>query len=170
MKNFDYDFFSNELANSESSNNYLAINSEYNAFGKYQFSENTFNDMLEKLGMVPVSINEFLNNKSLQETAFREYVKEILDFISNNNLGKFLEYFITGKTNKIYTQINQYGLVAGAWLAGRQGLKSYLDDNKDAHDSNGTYVSDYISKFSENFNKKKSQLYDTFCTYFNNRN
>lgn len=154
MINFDYKYFSGVLGMSESSNNYSAVNGI--AFGRYQFIPGTYNSVLDDLGLERVESYDFLENHSLQETVFRGYVNIILRFVhSHYLLANYLGNTIEGKSNHITTKINIYGLVAGAWLGGEIGLKEYLEAGEDKEDFNGTHISDYIAKFSDDWNKKK---------------
>lgn len=157
MFSFDFNYFSNVLGESESSNNYKAENGI--AFGKYQFIPATFNRILEDLGVGAVSTQHFLNNPALQETTYRAFVSEILNYISEySTIAKSIGKPIVGFSNRIATKINIYGLVAGAWLSGEKGLYNFIVLNEDKEDFNGTYISDYIAKFSNEYNKKKTSL------------
>lgn len=153
MIEFDYKYFSNVLGASESSNNYRAENGV--AFGKYQFTPKTFNNVLDYLGLLPVTNEKFLNCPDIQEVVYKGYVKMILNYITANGLDYYIDKQTVGKTNKIKVKNNIYGLVAGAWLAGRNGLKNFLEFDEDKADKFGTHISDYVSKFSSEFDKKK---------------
>ena len=98
MYKFNYDYFSNVLGMSESSNNYKAQNGI--AYGKYQFIQSTFERILDELGVGAVTPAEFLENPSLQETAFRGYVNEIINFITEaTDLFEYLGKPIKGRSN-----------------------------------------------------------------------
>jgi hypothetical protein len=153
MYKFDFDYFANVLGASESSNNYDAENGF--AYGRYQFTAATFRRILSNLGEGDVSVSEFLTNHELQEKAYRGFVNEIINYVVDTGLTMYLGTKITGKSNNIQTEINLYGLVAGAWLGGKAGLRDYLSTGNDKSDIYGTYISDYIAKFSEDWNKKK---------------
>lgn len=151
---FDYIDFANELGSSESSQSYQAYNGL--AWGRYQFIESTIIEVANYLN-IPIKLEQdFLNDQGYQDIIYKGYVQILINDINKNNIDQFIGNYITGKTNNITSQINIYGLVAGGWLGGPGGLTKYFYDNYDAKDFNGTYISDYIAKFSVNdLNKKK---------------
>lgn len=147
LLSFDFNVFTPQLVGSESSDSY---NPPYNgvAYGRYQFTLDTIKQVASELHINTPTVSEFINNHSLQDQFFRQYVNDILYFISTKNLNDFIGQKITGHNNKINTEINIYGLVAGAWLGGMNGLYNYLNNGIDKHDKFNTYISDYIAKFS----------------------
>lgn len=147
LLDFNLNTFTPQLVGSESSDSY---DPAYNgvAYGRYQFTVETMQRMAKELNISMPTISQFIDNHELQDKFYKQYVNDILFFISKNNLNDFIGQYITGKSNKITTKINVYGLVAGAWLGGEGGLQKYLINGYDAKDKFGTYISDYISKFS----------------------
>lgn len=157
--NFDANKFSIALADSESGTgtgtgngyNYFADNGF--AYGKYQFEEQTLQDIAGQLGIATPTINEFKNDPALQEQFYNKLVSNNLSELKRLNLTSFIGFPITGKNNGITTTINIYGLQAGAWLGGVGGVDALLNHGQDRNDNPnnpayGTYVSDYIAKFS----------------------
>jgi hypothetical protein len=146
---FNLDVFTTQLVGSESSDNY---NPAYNgvAYGRYQFTIPTIKRIADELHIKVPTVSEFLDNQNLQDIFFKEYVNDILYFISKKNLNDFIGQKITGKNTykDITTNINIYGLIAGAWLGGEMGLYNFLVNNKDVADKFNTYISDYVTKFS----------------------
>lgn len=147
--NFNYTAFADALGMSESSNSYSNASNGI-AFGRYQFIPSTIDQISNELG-VDTTVTDFLNNPQQQDDFYKQYVNDIISYVKQNNLDKFIGNKITGRKNKIITPINIYGLVAGAWLGGNEGLNNFLINGVDPNDGN-TYVSDYIAKFSQLFN------------------
>jgi len=152
--NFNLLRFKNELALSESSNDYHAIAHSKTgnpiAFGKYQFTVDTIKDVAEKLNIKSPQITEFLNNHVLQETFADKHILDLKNEIKNKFSG-YLGIPVISKKTKLKTNINIYGLIAGAWLGGIGGLNKFLRYGQDASDGN-TFISDYVAKFSKIFN------------------
>lgn len=161
---FDFQTYKNLLGQSESSSDY-ATNTGNGAYGRYQFLESTINWIANILGQIPPTIESFLSSPSLQDQYLNEYVNQSLKYIAQNGLENFIGRNIIGRGNKINTTINIYGLVAGAHLGGNGNLKRFLVDNIDASDhsnikTGGTFISDYIAKFSDLFDEKKKSIPD----------
>jgi len=156
---FNFAEYKNLLAASESTNNYNT-NTGNGAYGAYQFLENTIDWIAGIIGIQTPSIQTFLGDPNLQDQFLETYVKQSINFINNNNLNRYIDSTVKGKGNNIVTTINLYGLIAGAHLGGNGNLKRFLVDNIDASDqtnktTGGTFVSDYVAKFSKLFNEKK---------------
>ena len=137
---FNYQVFSSFLATSESSNDYQAYNSI--AYGKYQFTIQTINQIAMELNIVAPDSSTFMNSPSLQEAFYVKYVSDILKQIISLDLTQYIGQTINGQT------ITIYGLVAGAWLGGVGGLNNFLVNNVNNSDYLGTSIGDYIIKFS----------------------
>jgi len=150
--NFDYSGWQYQLGLSESNNNYLRTNS-IGALGRYQFMPTTIRRISEQRGLTIPTNDEFLRNTILQDDYFHYMTDQLKTYIENN-LFSFYGKQVTGKTNKINTTINIYGLLAGGWLSGQGNLINFLYYGKDISDGDrdeGTYISDYIAKFSKIF-------------------
>jgi hypothetical protein len=150
--NFDFSGFANALGLSESTNDYSNASNGI-AYGRYQFIPSTINQVASELNIPTPSLTDFLNNPNLQDQFYNQYVNDIISELNNNGLTSYIGQTITGKNNSQTANINLYGLVAGAWLGGVGGVNNLLRNGYDANDnpgnpSKGTYVSDYIAKFS----------------------
>lgn len=146
---FNFDAFGYQLGMSESSNNYQS-DSNGIAYGYYQFIPTTIDMISKELNLPTPSIQDFLNNPTLQDTYYKKYASDILNYI-HENMMSYIGQNITGKTNGINTTVNIYGLVAGAWLGGDGNLYRLFYTGYDANDGS-TYISDYVAKFSNLFN------------------
>ena len=157
------DTFKEDLAISESSGNYDAVN-EQGYMGKWQFGEARLKDFLtanegydEDLDkdkkIISTFKNNFMDTPSLQEDVMTWHVDDINSYIDSRELDKYIGKKIGGVI------ITREGLIAGAHLGGRTGLMRFLNGGMkihgehDKHDGSekepGTYISDYIMKFSE---------------------
>ena len=134
--------FKEQMAQSESSGRTDVVNPE-GFMGAYQFGEDRLSDFKKDTGM-DFSKEQFLKNKDLQDQVFDWHVNDINSYIDSRNLDKFIGTEVDGIT------ITREGLVAGAHLGGRTGLRKYLetDGKYNPEDSNGTSISDYVKKFS----------------------
>lgn len=150
--NFNYDDFATALAGSESDNNY-SLNTGNGVYGRYQFKASTIKQVEDYLNLPNQSIEYFLNSPSYQDTIYKGYIQIIDNKIISEGLTGYIGLPITGKGNGITSNINYYGLIAGGWLGGPGGLENLLKGTNDASDhtnpkTGGTYVSDYVAKFS----------------------
>ena len=152
------DTFKEDLAISESSGNYDAVN-EQGYMGKYQFGDARLKDFLmankgydkdldKDKKIIDVFKNDFINTPSLQEDVMTWHVDDINSYIDSRELDKYIGKKIGGVI------ITREGLIAGAHLGGRTGLREFLETgmkihgDEDEKDKEGTYISDYIMKFS----------------------
>jgi hypothetical protein len=118
--------------------------------GLYQFTPARLKEIAIKNNLSIPDPNEFLNNPNEQDQFYQLHIQMVLQDIENNNLNSFIGSEIEGANKYPYkTNIQLWGLVAGEHLGGLTGLKNFLIDGTDPHDNNGTYISDYIAKFSD---------------------
>jgi len=135
------DTFKEDLAMSESSNKYDVVNDK-GYMGKYQFGDARLEDFKNANKDYKFTKKEFLNDPNLQEDVFSWHVEDINSYIDSRGLDKYIGTEINGVT------ITRDGLIAGAHLGGKTGLKNFLSTGKDKEDSYGTSISEYITKFS----------------------
>ena len=142
------DTFKEDLAMAESSGKYDAEN-KYGYVGKYQFGDARLQDFKDaNKDYKDFNKKEFMNNPSLQEDVFSWHVDDINSYIDSRDLDKYIGKKIGGVI------ITREGLIAGAHLGGRTGLREFLETgmkihgDEDEKDKEGTYISDYIMKFS----------------------
>lgn len=146
LQNFsDFRFL---LVDSESTSNYRANNGI--AFGLYQFTKARIKTVAEYLNESIPSVELFLTDRAMQDRFFLAHIELILAYIELNQLLTFEGKLITGKNKYPQTvPVNIYGIVAGAHLGGESGVKNFLQNNVDRKDKFGTYISDYVAKFSD---------------------
>lgn len=151
----DIKSFGDELGFVESGNSYSAINA-LGCWGKYQFCKDRRNEIAAALGITNLLyISDFL--PSMQEMFFDYHIRDLEKYIIDNDLIRFIGSEITGKLNRIKSEINIYGLLAGSHLGGKYGLKEFLTKGKDKSDGS-TWISDYVAYFSEKMKKKNLNL------------
>lgn len=151
--NFDINAYEQAIKDSESyGGDYSASNGI--AFGAYQFTQSTLNYLQQKYNLP--TLTTFDNSTAnLQDTYFQYFVNDILNFINTNNLEQYIGTLVIGANKYPYqVPINIYGLVAGAHLGGETGLQNFLlynidHDDSPNHNGTGTFISDYIAKFSD---------------------
>lgn len=135
----EVELFMDEIAKIESPGaGYKAVSSN-GMLGRYQFSPST----VRTLGF-NVTAQEFLRNKTLQDTVMIHYMKanyrELVALIDRYN----------GKTvNGV--RVTRAGILAGAHFAGTTGVRAFLVSNgtTDLMDGNGTTMSKYMGRFSK---------------------
>ena len=136
------DFFEDykiKMGKLESNNNYKIVN-RYGYLGKYQFGKKTLKGLIKEGYLKTDNINDFLKDPELQEKAMDALINCNLDYISRNNLNKYIGQTIGG------ISISLTGLLAGSHLVGPYAVKRYLKTNGRVikKDANGTSVKDYM--------------------------
>jgi len=150
--NFDINAYEQAIKDSESGGDYSANNGI--AKGAYQFTQSTLNYLQQKYNLPALTVFDN-STASLQDEYFQSFVSDILDFINTNNLQQYIGFPVIGANKYPYqVPINIYGLVAGAHIGGETGLRSFLlygidHDDSPNHNGTGTFISDYIAKFSD---------------------
>ena len=141
------------LGYSESGGDYNKDSGEY--WGKYQFGEARRRDIEQMLGLHHLSRNEF--TPDMQERFFDVHVNDIEKKLFNAKLDNYFGKEVKGRSNGIVAKINKFGIIAGAHIGGFEGVKTFLATNGsyDKKDIHGTYISDYVAKFSYLTDKKK---------------
>jgi len=155
-----------ELAMSESSNNYFAISKPTKGFdlhsgvsgigtlknkatqkiaiGRLQFIESRLKEYTKQTGK---STTGFLNNPTLQTEVEQWHIQDLEDFIKDNDLEKYY-----GQTMKGFV-VDKDSIIAMAHLGGRTGTKNFLKSKgkgkTDKQDAYNTNLSDYGKKFSK---------------------
>ena len=134
--------FKEDMAMSESSNKPDVVNTD-GFMGKYQFGDDRLTDFQNDTG-IEFNRTDFLNDESLQDQVFDWHVNDISSYIDSNDLNSFIGKTING------IKITKQGLIAGAHLGGKYGMRQFLetDGEYNPSDKNGTKISDYITKFN----------------------
>jgi len=132
----DFVGFKEALAFNESGRRYHVVN-KWGYLGKYQFGMQTLRQL-----NVKVSHREFLNNPSLQEEAFKRYVRENRKILASE-IKHYSGRYING------VKITESGILAAAHLAGAGAVKKFLRSRGKitSADALGTRIEDYLQKF-----------------------
>jgi len=87
-------------------------------------------------------MDQFKDNPSIQNEVWDWHVDDINSYIDSRGLDKYIGTELNGVT------ITREGLIAGAHIGGRTGLKNFLTKGAEGTDELGTTITDYIMKFS----------------------
>ena len=140
------DTFKEDLAISESTGDYDAEyeSKEGNKYvGKWQFGDarlTDFKNANEKFK--DLTMDQFKDSPSIQNEVWDWHVDDINSYIDRRELDKYIGTELNGVT------ITREGLIAGAHIGGRTGLKNFLTKGTEGTDELGTTITDYIMKFS----------------------
>lgn len=147
----DYHAFREAIKQRESSGNYQAIN-KFGFLGAYQFGKRRLWDLGYSIDNYKphwynlnskkrINKQEFLSNKSLQDSIFFSHVQDCIKQIRKKKLDKYIYNYV----RKV--KITMSGLVAGMHLGGLGNLTKWLV-GKNFKDGFGTDITEYISKFA----------------------
>lgn len=165
MTSLELKIFRDSLGISESGydNPNTKINEQYyndrgQYWGKYQFGKARRKDIEKILGLPHLTRDQF--TPEMQEHFFLVHVNDLEKQIYRRGFDQYFGNPIVGRANKIRATVNKYGLLAGMHLGGPGGVIKYFTTSYDATDNSradgGTYISDYIAKFSAISEKKIS--------------
>lgn len=149
--------FKYELGQSESSNNYQAVNPS-GALGRYQFMPATLNS-LQTIYSLPAWIGKehFLTSPSLQDLYFEKHLDDLMNYIRNNNLDNYYGVPVVGtmKYKGLQSTFNEAGMLAAMHLAGTGNVKKYFQSGYNPNDGM-TSLTDYAAYFSDKFKKTQA--------------
>lgn len=129
----EYDTFRHYLASREASG-YGERPNAGGYMGQYQMGPQEIADTAKRLGVPTPTQAEFLSNPDLQEKFFDNYTLD-----HHNTLMRESEKYRNASPQE------RAAILAGAHLGGTTGVQRYLDQGKDAADSNGTTISNYVT-------------------------
>jgi hypothetical protein len=145
--------YKQELAKTESGNNYRATNSA-GALGKYQFMPTTLTTLQYRYNLPPwLNVENFLSNGNLQEKYIDALILDSVKFINRNGLSKHYGKIVTGSMNpamkNISAPITKYGLLGAIHLSGGGNVLNFFSTGYNPNDGH-TSLSDYMAYFSKN--------------------
>lgn len=157
-----YDLFQYKslLGFMESNDDYKAVSGS-GALGKYQFMPTTLNALRDLFGLIDWGNTEvFLNSSFLQEMYIDAQIKDSYNFLTNNNLTRFIGSNVTGSKRfpSLTVSLSVYGLLAGVHLAGAGNVVEYFESGYDPDDGN-TSLTDYMAFFSKNLRSANDLFY-----------
>lgn len=134
--------FREELGRSESGGRYDVVNRE-GYTGKYQFGPARLADFMNATGQ-KFSMDEFRRNPALQERVQRWHEGDILNYVADNELDKYIGQVVGG------VKITPQSMLGMAHLGGKSGMRRFLETGGEYNpeDSNGTSLRDYGQRFS----------------------
>jgi hypothetical protein len=134
--------FREALGESESGGNYGIVNKEGYS-GKYQWGPDRLADYNKAMG-TSYSMEDFLGNAAVQEDAQAWHEADIMDYVFNEGLDRYLGKNVAGVT------MTPESLIAMAHLGGKSGMKNFVESGGEYNpsDSLGTSLRDYAQKFS----------------------
>ena len=140
------DTFKEDLGMAESSGNY---DSEYESkkgkkyVGKWQFGAARLEDFKKvNKKFKNLTMDQFKDSSSIQNEVWDWHIDDINSYIDSRELDRYIGTKLNG------VEITREGLIAGAHIGGRTGLKNFLTKGTEGTDELGTTISDYIIKFS----------------------
>ncbi len=134
--------FREDLARSESGGRYGVVNPE-GYTGKYQFGPARLTDYMRATGTL-FTMDQFRKSPELQERVQRWHEGDILDYVSANELDRFIGQVVGG------VKVTPQSMLGMAHLGGKAGMRKFLETGGEYNpeDSNGTSLRDYGQKFS----------------------
>lgn len=134
--------FREQLGQSESSGRYGVVNAE-GYTGKYQFGPARLTDYMNATGQ-KFSMEQFRNDPALQERVQAWHENDILSYITDNELDRFIGQVVGG------VKVTPEAMLGMAHLGGKSGMRKFLETGGEYNpaDSNGTSLRDYGQKFS----------------------
>lgn len=134
--------FKEALGMSESGGNYGTVNS-LGYSGKYQWGQGRLDDFNNAMG-TNYSMDEFLSDPNLQERAQDWHETDIMDYVFEKGLDKYLGKNVAG------VEMTPEAMKAMAHLGGKAGMRRFIESGGeyDPEDAYGTSLRDYAAKFS----------------------
>ena len=134
--------FKQRLASKESTDNYTAVNKK-GAIGKWQFTNGRLDDYMRE-NKTRFTRKDFLGSEQLQEKVYDWHVKNMIDYIKEHKLEKYIGTTIKG------TEITLEGMLGGAHIGGNAGLRKYLKTGGTYNPDDGNKsISDYVKELGK---------------------
>jgi len=143
--------FREALGQSESGGNYDVVNT-LGYSGKYQWGPARLADYNNAMG-TNYSMDEFLANPDLQENAQAWHESDIMDYVFDQGLDRYLGSNVSGVT------MTPEAMISMAHLGGKAGMRQFVESGGEYNpeDAYGTSLRDYAQKFSAGQNYERSQ-------------
>lgn len=134
--------FREALGESESGGNYGTVNT-LGYSGKYQWGPARLADYNKAKG-TKYSMEDFLANPDVQEDAQAWHESDIMDYVFDTGLDRYLGKTVAGVT------MTPEALKAMAHLGGKAGMRNFVESGGEYNpeDAYGTSLRDYARKFS----------------------
>ena len=134
--------FREALGESESGGRYGIVNDEGYS-GKYQWGPDRLADYNKAMG-TSYSMEEFLANPDVQENAQAWHEDDIMNYVFEKGLDRYLGKTVSGVT------MTPEAMIAMGHLGGKSGMRQFIESGGEYNpsDSLGTSLRDYARKFS----------------------
>lgn len=134
--------FREALGESESGGRYGIVNDEGYS-GKYQWGADRLADYNKAMG-TNYSMEDFLANPDVQENAQAWHEEDIMKYVFEKGLDRYLGKNVAGVT------MTPEAMIAMGHLGGKSGMRQFIESGGkyNPSDSQGTSLHDYARKFS----------------------
>jgi hypothetical protein len=134
--------FREALGRSESGGRYDIVNDEGYS-GKYQWGPDRLADYNKAMG-TNFSMEDFLADSALQENAQAWHEDDIMNYVFEKGLDRYLGKTVSGVT------MTPEAMIAMGHLGGKSGMRQFIESGGEYNpsDSLGTSLRDYARKFS----------------------
>jgi hypothetical protein len=143
--------FREALGESESGGRYGIVNDEGYS-GKYQWGPGRLTDYNNAMG-TNYSMEDFLANPGVQEEAQAWHENDIMNYVFEKGLDRYLGKTVAGVT------MTPEAMIAMGHLGGKSGMRQFIESGGEYNpsDSLGTSLHDYAAKFSTEQGYGRSQ-------------
>ena len=149
------------LGQSESGGDYDVVNT-LGYSGKYQWGPARLQDYNKAMG-TSYSMDEFLANPAVQEDAQAWHESDIMNYVFDQGLDRYLGSNVAGVT------MTPEAMISMAHLGGKAGMRQFVESGGEYNpeDAYGTSLLDYAQKFSAGQGYDRSQRLggDTALSY-----
>jgi hypothetical protein len=143
--------FREALGQSESGGDYGVVNT-LGYSGKYQWGPARLQDYNNAMG-TNYSMEQFLQNPSLQEEAQAWHEDDIMGYVFDQGLDRYIGSNVAGVT------MTPEAMISMAHLGGKAGMRQFVESGGEYNpqDAYGTSLRDYAAKFSAGQGYDRSQ-------------
>jgi hypothetical protein len=143
--------FREALGQSESGGDYGVVNT-LGYSGKYQWGPARLQDYNKAMG-TNYSMEQFLQNPSLQEEAQAWHEDDIMGYVFDQGLDRYIGSNVAGVT------MTPEAMISMAHLGGKAGMRQFVESGGEYNpqDAYGTSLRDYAAKFSAGQGYDRSQ-------------
>ena len=143
--------FREALGQSESGGDYGVVNT-LGYSGKYQWGPARLQDYNKAMG-TDYSMEQFLANPAVQEEAQAWHESDIMDYVFDQGLDRYIGSNVAGVT------MTPEAMISMAHLGGKSGMRQFVESGGEYNpeDAYGTSLRDYAQKFSADQGYERSQ-------------
>jgi hypothetical protein len=153
--------FREALGQSESGGDYDVVNT-LGYSGKYQWGPDRLADYNKAMG-TSYSMEDFLANPAVQEDAQAWHENDIMNYVFEKGLDRYLGSTVSGVT------MTPEAMISMAHLGGKSGMRQFVESGGEYNpeDAYGTSLRDYAQKFSagQGYDRSQRLAGDTALSY-----